>query len=141
MEDDIIQVLGRELDFVLSIGDKEKEFSSLEATFQTQVLAVVAETEFDYPKLGLKRALTVIVSKLKEFQRLTWILQQQPAYLLRLLGAVNRPWQLEAAVELTQQIYNEIEDDRVRHLFTALLRCLAKQETERAENLFTCFDP
>lgn len=37
MEDDIIQVLGRELDFVLSIGDKEKEFSSLEATFQTQV--------------------------------------------------------------------------------------------------------
>ncbi|KFH12124.1 regulator of chromosome condensation (RCC1) repeat-containing protein [Toxoplasma gondii VAND] len=139
LEDDVILVLGRELDFVLSLADREKELEQLEGTFQNQTLSVVGKLEFDYPRIMLKRALSAILTKLDEFQKMFWILQQQPAYLLKLFGAINRPWQLEAVTELAEKIYYEIEDDRVKHLFAALLRGLAKQEAEKADSLFTCF--
>ncbi|PFH38145.1 regulator of chromosome condensation (RCC1) repeat-containing protein [Besnoitia besnoiti] len=141
LEDDVIVVLGRELDFVLSLAEKERGLERLEATFQNQTLAVVSKVGFDYPRLEMKRALTAILSKLEEFQMMIWTLQQQPAYLLRLFGAINRPWQLEAVAEIAEKIYYEVEDERVKHLFAALMRGLAKQEAERAGTLFACFDP
>ncbi|CBZ56053.1 hypothetical protein NCLIV_064790 [Neospora caninum Liverpool] len=139
LEDDVILVLGRELDFVLSLGEREKELEQLEGTFQNQALAIVGKVDFDYPRIMLKRALTAILTKLDEFQQMVWTLQQQPAYLLRLFGAINRPWQLEAVTELAEKVYLEIEDDRVKHLLAALMRGLAKQEAEKADSLFTCF--
>ncbi|KAL8440325.1 hypothetical protein Efla_001167 [Eimeria flavescens] len=139
LEDGLISVLGRDIDYLLSLKDTEKETRQLEIQYQTLMINVAARTRCGLASASDVKTPQELQTKLTALQPLAFYLQQQPAYLLRLLFSVKT--KKEKALTLPNQVYLELEDRRISGLFCCLMRAVAKQEVAEVSDLMSCMDP
>eukprot|EP00445_Apocalathium_hangoei_P021928 CAMPEP_0203894498 /NCGR_PEP_ID=MMETSP0359-20131031/37451_1 /ASSEMBLY_ACC=CAM_ASM_000338 /TAXON_ID=268821 /ORGANISM="Scrippsiella Hangoei, Strain SHTV-5" /LENGTH=1453 /DNA_ID=CAMNT_0050816805 /DNA_START=47 /DNA_END=4405 /DNA_ORIENTATION=+ len=81
----------------------------------------------------------VIAPYLERYEDLMTVLQQQVAYLVSLSMCLDNNEEQRVFYETTKMLYKELEDDRTRHLFAALLRALVGKEIEQARGLEDVF--
>ncbi|KAL8273903.1 hypothetical protein Esti_002226 [Eimeria stiedai] len=145
LEDSLVAVLGRDIDFLLSLKDREQELRQLEVQFQTLMIGVAARTRCGLANASDVKTPQELQAKLSALQPLAFYLQQQPAYLLRLFFSTKtkkeRALMLRVLGMFLVQVYLELEDRRVGGLFCCLMRAVAKQEVAEVPHLMACMDP
>ncbi|KAL8450670.1 hypothetical protein Emag_003110 [Eimeria magna] len=141
LEDSLVTVLGRDIDFLLSLKDREQELRQLEVQFQTLMIGVAARTRCGLANASDVKTPQELQAKLSALQPLAFYLQQQPAYLLRLFFSVKTKKERALVLRITRQVYIELEDRRIGGLFCCLMRAVAKQEVAEVPHLMACMDP
>eukprot|EP00920_Eleutheroschizon_duboscqi_P027969 GHVT01068350.1.p1 GENE.GHVT01068350.1~~GHVT01068350.1.p1 ORF type:complete len:1152 (-),score=80.80 GHVT01068350.1:2645-6100(-) len=140
-EDDIIAILGRHLDFILSLPEKEAELKRQEGNFESKLLGVVARLDLERARDEMPSAPPMMANKMADFGRFAVILQQQPAYLMNLLVSAQRPAHRAVVKQLVVSLFWETDNSRVEHLMQCLFRLIAQREVTTATGIRTCFDP
>eukprot|EP00929_Paragymnodinium_shiwhaense_P012782 TRINITY_DN12067_c0_g2_i1.p1 TRINITY_DN12067_c0_g2~~TRINITY_DN12067_c0_g2_i1.p1 ORF type:complete len:2068 (-),score=517.76 TRINITY_DN12067_c0_g2_i1:63-6266(-) len=127
-----------------NIRQKERE---LESQFLRTVQALGLRSHA--PKLDKSgvQTETAIQQSLHLYEELLWILQQQPLYLAnlatRLWGLREEKSDVKRFYSITQRLFAEMSNSRVRNHFKALLRVamLGEVQNPRVQHLEDVFDP
>ncbi|CDJ45133.1 Regulator of chromosome condensation family protein, related, partial [Eimeria tenella] len=141
LEDSLVSILNRDINELLQLGDREKELKQLETHYQTLLIGVAARARCALANTADNKTPEELQSKLPAVEPLAFILQQQPAYLLRLLFSVNLKTEREVVLRVTEQVYMELDDRRIGGLFCCLMRAVARQEVAEVPDLMSCMDP
>lgn len=81
-----------------------------------------------------------IAKYIEKYEELTWILQQQVAYLVSLAMCLDNDKEMQVFYQTTRGIFGDLEDNRTHFLFAALVRNMIAKEAEHARKMKDVFD-
>eukprot|EP00930_Biecheleria_cincta_P014965 TRINITY_DN12647_c0_g2_i1.p1 TRINITY_DN12647_c0_g2~~TRINITY_DN12647_c0_g2_i1.p1 ORF type:complete len:2038 (-),score=451.20 TRINITY_DN12647_c0_g2_i1:118-6231(-) len=86
-----------------------------------------------------------IKEKLKLFEELLWLLQQQPRYMANVGGWLNKKENKDPNVRVYDaacaRLFHDLAEPRTLHLFKSMLRLLIVTELREASDIVELFDP
>merc|ERR1719253_1068778 len=80
-----------------------------------------------------------VVAKLKFYEELMWVLQQQPCYMASLSACGLNGETAVTFNNIVNCVYAELEDPRTLHLFMAMLKLMIDKEVELVKDLDELF--
>merc|ERR1719424_1605561 len=127
----------------MAIPQKEKEVMQLEADLAQGLGPTLKQLKHCKPPDNTSKVNPKIVCKLKFYEELVWVLQQQPCYMASLstcIGGNTDPGAI-TFMNTASCIYSELEDSRTCHLFMAMMKLCIDKEVDTAKDLDSLFKP
>merc|ERR1719217_890133 len=121
----------------------EKAVTELQSDLETALSSSLKYLEKVRPlETGKLKVDPRIVEKFPLFEQLLWVLQQQACYVAQLSMCLSDDKDAETTFySVVDSLYKELSNDRVLHLFLAMLKLMIAKEIEHAKTSQKVFLP
>eukprot|EP01071_Lankesteria_metandrocarpae_P003567 Lankesteria_metandrocarpae@DN3042_c0_g1_i1.p1 len=140
-ESDLIKILGRYINIILAMPEREKEIASLQNQLEMRISTVFTHSGCRAPDLSQYAEAQDVLYNLRHFQELVTMLQIQPIYLVKLAASLCSEDEVNVYLNVVERIYWDVSDKRINSLFLAMAKAVAESEVQRCPDLTYLFAP